>query len=260
MHLVGMGGDDVSEFESGYEKALRRYPAKWRELNGDVPLGILLDRAEHAGVDGVTVRRERMSIMAAGFAERTRFVFPITTGVLTVCALVAGMLLSTAGVAPWGQILWFVVGPTLLVWAIAGSAAATAGRWSSRIIAGAGTGMLSVAAVAGTMWMVFRRDDPAPGAPGIEAVWIGTAAYAVLAGITALIALGPAFRRAGLGAFWSTTVAFACGTVGAMITLLLALSGFGLVLVAALVVVLTVLEQRQAARRRPLAQRPSKFL
>lgn len=186
--------------------------------------------------------------MAAGFAERTRFVFPITAGVLTVCALVAGMLLSTAGVAPWGQILWFVVGPTLLVWAIAGSAAATAGRWSSRIIAGAGTGMLSVAAVAGTMWMVFRRDDPAPGAPGIEAVWIGAAAYAVLAAITALIALGPAFRRAGLGAFWSTTVAFVCGTVGAMITLLLALSGFGLVLVAALVVVLTVLKQRQAAK------------
>lgn len=49
MHLVGMGGDDVSEFESRYDKALSRCPAKWRELNGDVPLGILMDRAEHGG-------------------------------------------------------------------------------------------------------------------------------------------------------------------------------------------------------------------
>lgn len=194
--------------------------------------------------------------MAEGLAERTRFALPLTAGVLAVGAVIVGMLRSLASIDPVADIRWFALGSALLVLAIAALTAAVARRWSPRIIAGAATGLLAVAALGLTAWLVYQRGLLTSTAPSLDAVWAGGAFYAALAGTTAVIALAPEFHRVGMRLPWSIVLAFICGIAGAITAIFLAVSGIGLLLAGVITVTLTFM-QRRSARRSPPTKMPN---
>lgn len=232
-----------------FERLLHWYPKKWRIDHGDALIDMLMNRAEDPKRPDTSLRRERTNIMLAGLSERTRFAVPLTAGVLSALALVTGMVLASTSVAPLGELLWFAAAPALLVLAVGSLTAAVDGRWSSRVILATGVGILAVGALLLTAWLAYLGDDLSA-APPVEAMWGAAAIYASLTGAIATIALVPPLTRGGIGRAWASILTFISGAVGGLVTALLLISGVGIMLAAALTVVLTLHLRRRIKRAR----------
>lgn len=174
-----------------YRRLLRWYPARWRERNGDVLLGTLLDAAEADGRAGPS-RTEAWSLRAHGLAERLDcgVAFILSVIALAVFAAAgAAMLLSSPMLAavPIGSIL---IGPALLSVATLALMRSRGLLAAPTVLLTAGTALVAwvLAFLAQLSWSVgFDEADAGVAHSAFGSAFIPLGAAAWLAGSAALV-------------------------------------------------------------------------
>ena len=102
--------------EPRYRKLLRWYPKPWRERNGDVLLGVMLDEAERCGRTGPSWG-ERWSAFAHGVGMRLDAALAWRLAIIAIVMTACRVLWLF--VALWEPVAWI---PDLVVWLLMAAA------------------------------------------------------------------------------------------------------------------------------------------
>lgn len=238
-----------------FERLLRWYPHRWRAQHGDVMLSTLLDEAERAGRSEPTPG-ERRAAAFHGLAARLDARSALTLGWIGLI----GSLISTVA-STWGsfgadpslllQLLLSGVAPALVFIAVVALARGRAVLSDGRalvlaVIAGAAN---ILGALASFSWgLAFRAADDGVAATGLAAAWTPL----VVAGlILTVIGVGlvshAVLRRTGLRETASSALAALIAVVSAPLLGYALVTPFSTTLLAAAVVIGSVLATRGGA-------------
>lgn len=240
----------MNGYRQEIERALKWYPRRWRDTHGAALVGMHLDAAD----DGGSGRRrlsaaDAAAIRAAGLFERCRFAVPIGAAVIGTLVLAAGYGVSLFAPSLFGAVLWFVVGPSLLLLSFWGLQAAGAGGWSWRMTTALPLSGGAVAALAGALWIADLRDSIDVARPSMGSLWALGLLFASLVGVVVAITVAPGLVRHGVGREWAAVLAFAIGIVGALPAGLILLNGASAIVAGGVLLWLTIRAARRHRRR-----------